>query len=120
MYSELLLDHFKNPRNVGDLEDPAVRVQAENPICGDILKLAVRWEQGQVAQVRYKVRGCTASIAAGSALSEWLQGRTRPELQSLNAAAVDALVGGLSNESKHVAVLMVDGVKALLRASALA
>ncbi|MBL8211631.1 MAG: iron-sulfur cluster assembly scaffold protein [Bryobacterales bacterium] len=117
MYSELLLEHFKNPRNVGELEDPAVRVTAENPICGDTLRLAVRWQEARVAEVRYKVRGCTASIAAGSALSEWMQGRTRAELQGLNAAAVEELVGGLSNESKHVAVLMVDGVKALLRAS---
>lgn len=70
-----------------------------------------------MAEVRYKVRGCTASIAAGSAVSAWMQGRTRAELQGLNAAAVEELVGGLSNESKHVAVLMVDGVKALLRAS---
>ncbi len=56
------------------------------------------------------------AIAAGSALSEWMQGRTRAELQGLHAAAVEELVGGLSNESKHVAVLMVDGVKALLKA----
>jgi len=117
MYSELLLEHFKNPQNVGDLEGPAIRVQAENPICGDILKLAVRWQDGRIAEARYKVRGCTASIAAGSALTQWLHGRDQAQLKALNAAAMEELVGGLSNESKHVAILMVDGVKALLKAS---
>jgi nitrogen fixation protein NifU and related proteins len=117
MFSELLLEHFKNPRNVGDLEDPAIRVQAENPICGDILKLAVRWQDGRIAEARYKVRGCTASIAAGSALTQWLHGRDKAELKALNATAMEELVGGLSNESKHVAILMVDGLKALLKAS---
>jgi len=65
--------------------------------------------------VRYKTRGCTASIAAGSALTELVQGRTLDALAALKAADVEQAVGGLSNESKHAAVLAIDGVKALLR-----
>jgi len=61
------------------------------------------------------VRGCTASIGCGSAVAEWMEGRTRAELQALRAADVEALVDGLIPESKHAAVLLVDGVKALLR-----
>ena len=64
MYSEAFLDHFKNPRNVGDLEPPAITVEISKPICGDILRLAARFDEDRVAEVRYKVRGCTASIAA--------------------------------------------------------
>jgi nitrogen fixation NifU-like protein len=115
MYSERLLDHFRNPRNVGELPPPALAVEVSNPVCGDILRLSVLCENDVVAQARYKTRGCTASIAAGSALTEWLQGRRRADLAALNAAIVEKAVGGLSNESKHAAVLCVDAVKELLR-----
>src|SRR3954464_3284946 len=80
MYPERLLEHFQNPRNVGELPAPAVTVEVSNPACGDILRLSVRFEDGRAAEVRYKVRGCTASIAAGSALTEWIAGKTRGEL----------------------------------------
>ena len=115
MYSPQLLDHFQNPRNVGELEPPAITVEVMNPACGDILRLSVLWNGDRVAQVRYRVRGCTASIAAGSALTELLAGRTRRELGTVTAAQVEEAVGGLIAESKHAAVLAVDGVKALLR-----
>src|SRR5215831_7580585 len=114
MYPERLLDHFKNPRNVGELDAPAVTVETSNPACGDILRLSARFENGSVAEVRYKVRGCTASIASGSALTEWMKGKTRAQLAALQAATIEAEVGGLNPESKHAAVLCVDGVKKLL------
>ncbi len=115
MYSEIFLDHFKDPRNVGELPPPAITVQVENPACGDILKLSVLFREGVVDQVRFKVRGCTASIAAGSALTAWMLGKSRSELVALNAGMVEAEVGGLIPESKHAAVLCVDGVRHLLR-----
>ena len=118
MYSEAFLDHFKNPRNVGELGPPAVTVEISNPICGDILRLSALFQDGRITEVRYKVRGCTASIASGSALTEWLKGRTRKELSELRAADVEAAVGGLIPESKHAAVLCVDAVKKLLSESA--
>ena|SRR5215467_4277837 len=114
MYSEVFLDHFKNPRNVGELGPPAFTVEISNPICGDILRLSAMFQGDRIAEVRYKVRGCTASIASGSALTEWMKGRTRSELAGLKAAEVEAAVGGLIPESKHAAVLCVDGVKKLL------
>src|SRR5579862_4947081 len=103
MYSERLLDHFKNPRNVGELPPPAVTVEISNPACGDILRLSVRFEDNRAAEVRYKVRGCTASIASGSALTEWMAGKSRAELGQLTAATVETAVGGLIPESKHAA-----------------
>ena len=117
MYSEAFLDHFKNPRNVGELAPPAVTVDVSNPACGDILRLSARFENGSVAEVRYKVRGCTASIAAGSALTAWMLGKTRSQLAELQPDTIESEVGGLIPESKHAAVLCVDGVKKLLIAS---
>jgi len=117
LYSEAFIDHFKNPRNVGELAAPAVTVQIENPVCGDILRLSARFEDGRVAEVRYKVRGCTAAIASGSALTEWMQGKTRAELSGLNREMIETAVGGLIPESKHAAVLCLDGVKKLLNDS---
>src|SRR3954470_5970115 len=92
IHSEQLLDHFQNPRNVGELPPPAVTVEVSNPACGDILRLSVRWEGRRVAEARYKVRGCTASIAAGSALTEWLVGKSREELAGFQAAIIDEAV----------------------------
>jgi nitrogen fixation protein NifU and related proteins len=115
MYSDILLDHFENPRNVGQLPEPALCVEVTNPACGDILRLSVRFDGGRVAEARYQTRGCTASIAAGSALTEWLRGKTRAELGALKPAVIDQAVGGLGAASQHAAVLCVDGVKAILR-----
>jgi nitrogen fixation NifU-like protein len=114
VYSETFLDHFANPRNAGELPPPAVTVQVENPVCGDILRLSVLWDEGVVREVRYKVRGCTASIAAGSALTELLYGKSRADLAQLKAAEIEEAAGGLIPESKHAAVLCVDAVKRLL------
>jgi len=115
MYSERLLDHFQNPRNVGELGPPALMVEVTNPACGDILRLSARFEGDVAVEVKYKVRGCTASIAAGSALTEWLRGKSRREMQLFDAAIIDEAVGGLPAESKHAAALCRDGVKALLK-----
>jgi nitrogen fixation NifU-like protein len=117
MYSQRLLDHFQNPRNVGELGPPAVTVEVSNPACGDILRLSVRFEDDRAAEARYKTRGCTASIAAGSALTEWIRGKTRAQLAELTPAIVEGAVGGLEPESKHAAILCVDGVRAVLKAS---
>jgi len=118
MYSPQLLDHFQNPRNVGELPAPAVTVKVENPACGDILQLSVEWSGDTVAQACYRVRGCTASIAAGSALAEWLPGQTRGAVNGLTASQVDQWMGGLPQASQHVATLCIDAVRALLRAPA--
>lgn len=117
MYSARLLDHFTNPRNVGELPSPALMVEMMNPACGDILRLSVEFWEGRAAAVRYKVRGCTASIAAGSALTEWLTGKTLPQIGSLQASDIADAVGGLDPESRHAAVLCVDAVHALVRAA---
>lgn len=114
MPSEQLLEHFRNPRNVGELAPPAIRVDVVNPACGDILRLSAVFENGRVAQAAYKARGCPASIAAGSALTELMLGRSRTELASLQPADIEGAVGGLEPASKHAAQLCLDAVKQLL------
>ena len=118
MYPDRLLDHFQNPRNVGELPTPAVTIEVSNPACGDILRLSVRFERGIVAESRYKVRGCTASIAAGSALTEWLAGKSAADLSTFRPAVIEDAVGGLRPESKHASVLCADAVRKLFDAEA--
>jgi nitrogen fixation NifU-like protein len=114
MDRERLLDHFQNPRNVGELGPPAVTVDVTNPACGDMLRLSVRFEDDRVAEARFKTRGCTASIAASSALTEWMFGKSLAELRAVNAQVIEDAVGGLEAASKHAAVLCVDGVRSVL------
>lgn len=113
MYSSELLDHFANPRNAGELEEATHRIACENPVCGDQLRLSVGCADGKVSKVRFLARGCTASIACASALTELMTGRSLAELARLKAVDVEAAVGGLNPESKHAAVLCVDAVRKL-------
>lgn len=113
MFSETLLDHFQNPRRVGSLDPPAVSVQVENPICGDIMTLSAEVSDGVIRDVRFRVRGCTASIAAGSALTGLLLGRRVEDVQGVDPGSVEAAVDGLPNESKHAARLASDAARAL-------
>lgn len=113
MHSERLLDHFRNPRNAGELPPPAIRVDVSNPACGDMLRLSARFENDCVVEARFQTRGCTAAIAAASALTEWMAGKRRDELKTLTPAMIEELLGGLETASKHAAVLCVDAVKRL-------
>ena len=115
MLSERLLDHFQNPRNAGELPAPAVKVDVTNPACGDMLRLSARLGNGRVVEARFLTRGCTASIAASSALTEWLTGRSLAEVGAITAGIVEAAVGGLEAASQHAAVLCVDATRALLK-----
>ena len=114
MHSPQLLEHFQNPRNVGHLPPPALSVDVTNPACGDMMRLSARFEDARVVEVRFQTRGCTASIAAGSALTEWMMGKTRDELGQITPIVIDEALGGLALASKHTAVLCVDAVKRLL------
>ena len=118
MFSDALLHHFRDPRNIGELPLPAITIEVSNPACGDILKLAVLFDGDCVVAARYRVRGCTASIAAGSALTEMIAGNRRDALLSISAADLEQRLGGLPAESKHAAVLCIDGLRAVLNAGA--
>ena len=113
MYSPALLDHFQNPRNAGEIERPDAEVEVANPVCGDILRLTARVREGRISEVRFLVRGCAASIAAGSALTGLLAGKTSAQARLVKRKDVETAIGGLSNESKHAALLAEDGAKGL-------
>ena len=88
-------------------------VEVSNPACGDTLRLSVMFEDGRIARACYKVRGCAASIAAGSALTELLTGLTTAELGEISEAEIEHAIGGLPPESRHAASLCVEALKEL-------
>src|ERR1700733_13536748 len=107
MFSDALLDHFRDPRHVGELPPPAVAIEVSNPACGDILRLSALFDGDRIANARYQGRGCTASIAAGSALTEMITGQTRAGLAAMSAADIEMRLGELPAASKHAAALCV-------------
>ncbi len=110
---ERLLDHFANPRNTEGLGPGAISVEVSNPICGDILRLSVLFE-GDNVLVSFRVRGCVASIAAGSAVSEWLRINPVSSWDTLKPRQIEAELGELPPQSHHAATLCTDAVRALL------
>ncbi|MGH9556650.1 MAG: iron-sulfur cluster assembly scaffold protein [Terriglobales bacterium] len=114
MYSSQLIDHFEHPRNVGEVPGADARVEAENPACGDIMLLTLKLADGRIAEARYRTRGCVASIACGSLLTEWLRNKTLAEAGSLRREEVVAAIGGLSNETMHASHLVMDALRAAL------
>ncbi len=115
MFSDAVLDHFRNPRNAGELPGADASVEVSNPVCGDVLQLAARVEDGRIAEARFLCRGCTTSIACASLLTEQLHGRTLTEARSLTAQALAEALGGLPPATLHGAELAAAAVQALLR-----
>jgi nitrogen fixation NifU-like protein len=118
MYNAVVLDHFQNPRNSGELPPPALSVEATNPVCGDILRLWLSIDGGRLSAVRFQAKGCVAAIAAASVLTELAQGKTVEEAAQLRAGDIAAALGGLPPESGHAAVLAEDALKQVLREAA--
>lgn len=116
MFSKTLLDHFEHPRNAGELPSANARAEVTNPVCGDVLQLAATIENGAIREVRFLCRGCTASIACASLLTESIRGRELHTLQSLTPEFLASAIGGLPSASVHAAHLACDALHALLRA----
>ena len=115
MFSETLLEHFRNPHNVGDLPGATTTVNATNPVCGDVLRLGVRLEQGRIIEAKFKCQGCTAAIAAGSVLTDALIGKTPGEARRIAPQEISQVLGGLPPATFHAAQLCVDAIAALVR-----
>lgn len=117
MYNSTVLDHFQNPRNVGELDhaDATAVFVAEvtNPVCGDVLKLWVKVEDGKIADVSFKVSGCVPSVACGSALTEMIKGHAISEL-NITAEEIEETLQGLPAASRHAAQLAADAWRAVL------
>ena len=114
LYSPAVLDHFKNPRNAGDLPSATIEVEVSNPVCGDIMRLSVRVESGRIAEARFKTRGCVTAIACGSLLTEMLHGRSLKEARGISAEALSQALGGLPPTTFHGSQLACDAVAAVL------
>jgi len=115
MFSEAVLDHFRNPRNAGELPSASVTVEVSNPVCGDILKLSARIVEGRIAEARFLCRGCTTSIASASVLTEELHDRSLVEARAITAESLSNVLGGLPPATFHGAQLAADAVRALLQ-----
>src|SRR6266705_3540833 len=113
MFSEAVLDHFRNPRNTGELPGATATIEVSNPVCGDILKLSARIENDRIAEARFLCRGCTTSIACASRLTELLSGKQIGDLHEITLEALVGSFGELSPETIHGAYLAVDAAKAL-------
>jgi nitrogen fixation protein NifU and related proteins len=113
VFSEAVLDHFRNPRNAGELPGATATVEVTNPVCGDILKLFARFESGCFLEARFLCRGCTTAIACASLLTERLRGRTLAEAQFITAESLSSALGGLPPATFHGAQLAADAVVAL-------
>jgi nitrogen fixation protein NifU and related proteins len=110
-----ILDHFRNPRNAGNLEDATAIVEVTNPVCGDTMRLSVCIDEGRIVEARFKAQGCVASIAAGSMLTELVSGKSIDEAREITAVRISDSLGELPSASFHAAQLAMDALNAVLQ-----
>ncbi len=115
MFSNVLLEHFHNPHNAGELPGATSVAEVTNPICGDVLRLSARIEKGRIAEARFQAQGCTAAIAAGSVLTDLLAGKALAAAGRLTPEDISQALGGLPPATFHAAQLCADAVAALLK-----
>jgi nitrogen fixation NifU-like protein len=113
MFSKELLDHFQSPRNAGELPEAAATVEVSNPVCGDVLRIGVRMDDGKIVEAKFLCKGCTTSIACASRLTELLIGSQTRDLQKIDAKVVASAFGELPAETFHGAHLAADAAQAL-------
>ena len=110
-YSEILLDHFGHPRNVGELDDPDGEASITNPACGDIMRLQIRVRDEILEHAGWRTEGCSSSIAASSVASELIKGCSIKEAAQISHSDIAEALGGLPPSKLHSAVLVTDAVK---------
>ncbi|WP_186565276.1 Fe-S cluster assembly scaffold protein NifU [Lawsonibacter celer] len=114
MYSEKVMDHFSNPRNMGEVPDANAVGQVGNPKCGDIMKMTMKIENGVIQDVKFKTFGCGAAVATSSMATELVKGKTIEEALQLTNAAVAEALDGLPPQKLHCSVLAEEAIKAAL------
>ena len=113
-YSAKVMDHFSNPRNVGELADANGIGEVGNPTCGDIMKMYLKIENGVIKEVRFKTFGCGAAIATSSIATEMIKGKPIDEALRLSNKAVIEALDGLPPVKIHCSVLAEQAVKAAI------
>ena len=114
MFNDAILDHFRNPRNAGSLRDATAVAEVTNPVCGDILRLSVRLDNGLIEAVRFKTQGCVAAIASSSVLTELVLDKTPAQLREITPGKISQSLGGLPPATFHAAQLCSDALAALI------
>ena len=115
LYTETVMDHFRNPRNVGEIPDADGVGQVGNAKCGDIMKMYLKIKDGRIEDVKFETFGCGSAIASSSIATEMIKGRTIDEALALtNKEVVDAL-GGLPAHKLHCSVLSEEAVKSAIQ-----
>lgn len=116
LYSEKVMDHFRNPRNLGKMEDANAIGQVGNAKCGDIMKLYLKInEEGVIEDVKFNTFGCGSAIASTSMATEMIKGKSIEEAMSLTNKAVVEALDGLPNHKIHCSVLAEEAVKAAVK-----
>ncbi len=111
-YSDLVRDHFQNPRNAGEIADADAVGYETNPVCGDTMRLTLRISDGRIAEARFQTSGCPAAIAASSVCTEMIRGLSLAEAEALTKEDYAAALGGLPASKMHCSVLAADVVRA--------
>jgi nitrogen fixation NifU-like protein len=110
MYSDTVMDHFKNPRNVGEIENADGVGEVGNPVCGDIMNISIKVENNVITDAKFKTFGCGAAIASSSMATELITGKTLEEAWELSNMAVVGALNGLPPQKVHCSVLAEEGI----------
>lgn len=113
-YSEKVMDHFKNPRNVGEIPDASGIGNVGNPVCGDIMRLYIKVEGNKIVDAKFKTFGCGAAIATSSMVTEIVKGKTIEEALKVSNSAVAEALGGLPKIKMHCSVLAEEALKSAI------
>ncbi|MBQ7867464.1 MAG: Fe-S cluster assembly scaffold protein NifU [Clostridia bacterium] len=115
MYSEKVMDHFENPRNMGEIADASGTGTVGNAKCGDIMKMDIKVENGVIVDVKFKTFGCGAAIATSSMATEMVKGKTLDEALTLTNKAVAEALDGLPPVKMHCSVLAEEAIHAAIQ-----
>jgi nitrogen fixation NifU-like protein len=110
MYTELVMDHFRNPRNVGVIEDADGVGMVGNPTCGDIMEIFIKVKDDRIEDVKFRTFGCGAAVATSSITTEMVKGKTIEEALELSNRAVAEALGGLPPQKLHCSNLAADAL----------
>lgn len=116
MYTDLVMDHFSDPRNVGEVEGADGVGQVGNPVCGDVMRISIRVQDDRLLDVKFKTFGCGAAVATSSMVTEMAKGKTLKEAGGLSNKAVAAALGGLPPSKMHCSNLAADALHLAIQA----